>query len=490
MADERKIPEEDTEPDHGTSSPENIPGTERTPEAPVNFFAAPYEVKGSTVKPAQTGKRYTEADADARMTADAHSDRGGRGMNPSVGEHPRNDGTVQVDTPRTGDPEAASDRRSTEDIRREAPDFSDIGAEIDEEFEDIGEGFDHIGEKESARRTPLEVHDAEPYEEEAPKTIPASSPESEASKPIADAGVPGDAEANPRKPRKATGHESSPADESGGEPLPAVKRSSVGARVGTGAAFSITITICLLASPISSMVVIALLNAFCSFEFFRMMHIDGKLPNDVAGIIVSALYPPCYFFGGGMYVIALTAMLMIFLLVWYVFSPRTKISDLALTLFGTIYCGLMLSSLLLIRLSIPGLTGGILAFGVALSVWGNDAIAYFFGSRFGKHKLAPKISPHKSWEGFWAGIVGSMIAWCLIPIFVPQLSYVTAIIAGIVCGVADLIGDFAESRIKRGAGVKDSGHALPGHGGFLDRCDSMIFVSVVALFVLFLGGML
>ena len=226
------------------------------------------------------------------------------------------------------------------------------------------------------------------------------------------------------------------------------------------------------------------------FRSFRMMHIDGKLPNDVAGIVVAAAYPSCYYFGGLRYLIVLTAALMIFLLVWYVFSPRTRISDLALTLFGTIYCGLLLTSLLSIRASLPGLTGGILAFGVALSVWANDTFAYAFGSKLGRHKLAPKISPNKSWEGFWAGMAGAIIVWCLIPIFVPQLSYPVAIIAGLLCGVADLIGDFAESRIKRGAGVKDSGHALPGHGGFLDRCDSMIFVSVVALFILTIGGVI
>lgn len=258
-------------------------------------------------------------------------------------------------------------------------------------------------------------------------------------------------------------------------------------RIITGAVLIVTVAACLFAGSISSMVLIAVLNAFCCYEFCRMMHIDGREPNDIAGIIVAAAIPVCYRFGGFLYALTLTAVLMIVLLIWYVFSPRTRITDLALTLFGTVYCGIMLSSLLIIRLARPGLEGGILVFGVVLSVWVNDTFAYFIGSRFGRHRLAPKISPKKSWEGFWGGLVGSVLVWCLLPFFVEGISYPLAVSAGIVCGVGGVIGDIVESRIKRGAGVKDSGNLLPGHGGFLDRCDSLIFVSVIALLMLAIG---
>lgn len=280
----------------------------------------------------------------------------------------------------------------------------------------------------------------------------------------------------------AGGKDSSPAGFGG--------RSRLLTRVVTGAVFSITVAACLLAGSLSSMVVVSILNAFCCYEFCRMMHIDGREPNDIAGIIVAAAIPVCYRFGGFLYAIVLTAVLMIVLLVWYVFSPRTRIADLALTLFGTVYCGIMLSSLLIIRFARPGLEGGILAFGVVLSVWANDTFAFFIGSRFGRHRLAPKISPKKSWEGFWAGLAGSVLVWCLLPLFVEGIPYVLAVCAGLVCGVGGVIGDIVESRIKRGAGVKDSGNLLPGHGGFLDRCDSLIFVSVIALLMLAVGGVI
>ncbi|MBQ1449193.1 MAG: phosphatidate cytidylyltransferase, partial [Coriobacteriales bacterium] len=135
---------------------------------------------------------------------------------------------------------------------------------------------------------------------------------------------------------------------------------SVGKRVATGTAFSLTIAACLLISPITTIIAVAVLCGFCSYEFYRMMHVDGRLPNDIAGVVVSTLYPIAFYIGGSTLAISLTMLFMGVLLVWYVFSPRTRITDLAITLFGSVYCGLMLSSLMLIRMGEPGITGGFL----------------------------------------------------------------------------------------------------------------------------------
>ena len=120
-----------------------------------------------------------------------------------------------------------------------------------------------------------------------------------------------------------------------------------------------------------------------------------------------------------------------------------------------------------------------------LSVWANDSFAYLFGSKFGKHKLAPRISPNKSWEGFYGGLLGSMLVWFLIAVFgAIDMNPLFALFFGVTEGIFSVVGDLFESRIKRGVGLKDSGSIMPGHGGLLDRTDSMIF-GTMAAFLLF-----
>ena len=137
------------------------------------------------------------------------------------------------------------------------------------------------------------------------------------------------------------------------------------------------------------------------------------------------------------------------------------------------------------------LTGALLAIGVCASLWVSDSFAYLVGSRFGKHKMVPKISPKKSWEGFFGGLAGSVLIWIILwATGQYQLSAWYAVVCGIVVGVLGVIGDLIASRIKRGAGVKDSGNLIPGHGGMLDRSDSLIFGAITAYLMLVIGGVL
>ena len=120
-------------------------------------------------------------------------------------------------------------------------------------------------------------------------------------------------------------------------------------------------------------------------------------------------------------------------------------------------------------------------------VWLGDTAAYYVGSRFGRHKLAPVISPRKSWEGAIASFVISMIAaavWSYLRLEGRIDLGVMAVAA--VTAVASQIGDLMESMIKRGTGVKDSGNLIPGHGGLFDRMDSILFAAPVFLFGLWL----
>ena len=116
-----------------------------------------------------------------------------------------------------------------------------------------------------------------------------------------------------------------------------------------------------------------------------------------------------------------------------------------------------------------------LILGLILLVWTNDTMAYFAGSLFGKHKMLERISPKKTWEGFFGGLLFSVIVGGILSQFFDQLQTVGWMILGAIVAVFGTIGDFVESMIKRSAGVKDSGNILPGHGGFLDRFDAFIF---------------
>ena len=118
-------------------------------------------------------------------------------------------------------------------------------------------------------------------------------------------------------------------------------------------------------------------------------------------------------------------------------------------------------------------------------VWANDVFAYLVGVALGRHKMAPRISPHKSWEGFAGGIVGATVTAAVVGKFWVGGEMWLWTIFGIVVALAAVGGDLAESWFKRAAGVKDSGRLLPGHGGLLDRFDATLgAVPVAVLFFL------
>jgi phosphatidate cytidylyltransferase len=125
---------------------------------------------------------------------------------------------------------------------------------------------------------------------------------------------------------------------------------------------------------------------------------------------------------------------------------------------------------------------------VFLGVWGFDGAAFFVGRRFGRHRLAPRISPAKSWEGVIGGLALSVVASLLFTVVPLGVPWYLAVVLGLLVGAAAVLGDLAESLIKRQTNVKDSGQFMPGHGGMLDRVDSLLFaVIVVAAFAYLIG---
>lgn len=117
------------------------------------------------------------------------------------------------------------------------------------------------------------------------------------------------------------------------------------------------------------------------------------------------------------------------------------------------------------------------------ATWASDTFAYFVGRAIGKHKLAPLLSPKKTVEGAVGGLLGAVLIGYLFGTFNPQLNMTAVILLGVLIGIASLMGDLVESAFKRQAKVKDSSQIIPGHGGVLDRFDSLLLTAPLVYYV-------
>jgi phosphatidate cytidylyltransferase len=179
---------------------------------------------------------------------------------------------------------------------------------------------------------------------------------------------------------------------------------------------------------------------------------------------------------------------------WLILTRKqleSSVLDWALTMGSAFYLGWPLAFFLLLRGNTLGSSNIGFWWMLALFfiVWANDTFAFFTGHFLGRTKLAPVISPAKTWEGFAGGLVFTVIAALVFTIALPaafghplHVSWYQAVILGILVAVVATVGDLAESMLKRGTGVKDSGKIFPGHGGILDRMDSLLFAILVVFF--------
>jgi phosphatidate cytidylyltransferase len=167
-------------------------------------------------------------------------------------------------------------------------------------------------------------------------------------------------------------------------------------------------------------------------------------------------------------------------LIWLLARPQKEgaFTGWAWTMAGIVYVGWLLSHLVALR----GLDDGRNWVFLALfATFASDTAAFFAGRALGRHKLAPRISPGKTWEGTIAGFLGAIIVSLLFTMLLP-ISYWQAVLLGFLVSLFGQLGDLAESLLKRNIGVKDSGRLLPGHGGALDRIDSVVFAGVVVYY--------
>ncbi len=261
-------------------------------------------------------------------------------------------------------------------------------------------------------------------------------------------------------------------------------------RTLTGAIYAIIVLACLWFGTLPTALLFAAMGWLCCSELLHMVRMSGRMPNEFLALGATVLFPLLAFVRP-VYLIGVLFIHFMACAVWYESDLRVSLGDVAITFFAPFYTGLMFSAIVYIRQAHPGYQGALLAMGVVGGIWANDAFAYLIGSRFGKTKLAPKISPNKSWEGLWGGLAGSVLVWAVVAgSGVCQVSWPLAITTGILSAVSGIVGDLFESRIKRGVGVKDSGNIMPGHGGMLDRSDALIFGATTAYIILRLGGII
>lgn len=171
-------------------------------------------------------------------------------------------------------------------------------------------------------------------------------------------------------------------------------------------------------------------------------------------------------------------------MVLVLFQPNrlpTAFQEVTAAGFGFLYVG-GLGTIATLLTRIPEYGSWALLSLIATS-WASDTTAYFGGRFFGRSKLYEAVSPKKTWAGAWFGLAGAIGGVCIVnALFDSPLSWGTVILMGAIGGVAEQVGDLAESMLKRSAGVKDSGTLLPGHGGVLDRIDGMLYAAPVVFF--------
>jgi phosphatidate cytidylyltransferase len=227
-------------------------------------------------------------------------------------------------------------------------------------------------------------------------------------------------------------------------------------------------------------VLAAVAGVLAIWEFLRITGVSKTSPLTVFGLVAVLLfviYPHCTFKFVLPFLLTVTIALSLIILV-FIRQKEGVFASWAWMMGGILYIGWLLSLLVILRLD----AGRNWIYLALFTTFASDTAAYFIGKAIGVHKLAPSISPGKTWEGAIAGVCGGVIISVLFTLDTPfqlPVHYWQAIILGVLISVFGQLGDLAESLLKRNFGVKDSGGIMPGHGGILDRLDSILFAGAV-----------
>ena len=234
---------------------------------------------------------------------------------------------------------------------------------------------------------------------------------------------------------------------------------------------------------------IALILGAAAWEYWNIFNTSGFKPSLfllIGGVLVFVLSRSRFEFTGSDILLSLVVLTaMIYHLYHYEKGRDLAATDFGITLSGILYLGWVGSYFVSLR-NLP--EGKWLILIVLPSIWFADSAAMFTGTRWGKHKLAPRLSPHKTWEGYLGGILGGaaggLVMTALWQLASPGLSPWRGALLGLILAIITPLGDLGESMIKRQAGFKDSSHIIPGHGGVMDRIDSWIWGAVIGYYII------
>ncbi len=233
------------------------------------------------------------------------------------------------------------------------------------------------------------------------------------------------------------------------------------------------------------LVVLGIVSIIGLFELYRVFGVQKNV--GIAGYAASVVYFLNIYFDFLPDVMLLIMLFLIVCMCFFVFGyPRFSAAQIMSAFFGFFYVSVMLSCIYLTRCLD---NGNYLVWLIFLSAWGCDTSAYCFGMLFGKHKMTPNLSPKKSVEGAVGGVAGAFVLTIIYGFIFRNgmgagVSYIMWMALVAACGaLIAMVGDLAASAIKRNYDIKDFGKLIPGHGGILDRFDSVIFVSPVIYFL-------
>ncbi len=246
----------------------------------------------------------------------------------------------------------------------------------------------------------------------------------------------------------------------------------------------LVLVVVLFAPRLIILAVVAALTLLALMEYNRITAriFDGK-GFSLLALIIGLLLTLCVYITGEV-ISAVFLMAALFIFLFTALSApadmRSSVQEAAFKTAGLIYISLPLSYFILLA-DAPRGRLWILFF--LIVIWCNDSLAYVFGRAFGRHKLCPSISPGKTIEGALGGLLSGVVAALVFNALSPLTGYGAVVLLALITGCLGIAGDLFESILKRGAGVKDSGTLLPGHGGILDRIDSLLF-SLPVIYIL------
>lgn len=233
------------------------------------------------------------------------------------------------------------------------------------------------------------------------------------------------------------------------------------------------------------LIFVLIISVLSFYEFCSFSKRKGADANLVLGMII-ILFLIINQYKHYMDYFTLILIVSLLLLITELFRNKdSAITNLGSTFLGIFYIGIFSASILALRELYPNIgdlykRGGFLVISLFAGIWIGDSAAYYGGTALGKHKLFPRVSPKKSWEGAILGFCFSVGAMILAKVLILDfLSWQSVIVIGIIIGTIGQLGDLVESLFKRDAGVKDSSSFIPGHGGMFDRFDSLFFTAPV-----------